>query len=48
MNGNYEEAEKLIKSLISKNLFKFNICDYSVKIYKEVNYFIEQNEILLF
>jgi hypothetical protein len=46
MNGNYEEAEKLIKSLISKNLFKFNICDYSVKIYKEVNYFIEQNEIL--
>ena len=46
MKGDYEESEKLIKTLISKNLFKFNLYNYSIKISKELNYFSEQNKIL--
>jgi hypothetical protein len=46
MKGNYEESEKLIQTLISKNLFKFNIYNHSITIFKEANFFVEQNEIL--
>ena len=37
MKGNYEESEKLIQTLIQKNLFKFNTYNHSVSIVKEAN-----------